>query len=273
MLANALIGLREGLEAALVVSILVAYLVRTGRRDALPRVWAGVGVAVVLSLTAGALLTWTSASMGFEAQELLGGTLSVVAVGFVTWMLFWMRRTARGLRGELEGRASAALGAGGAALAVVAFLAVAREGLETALFLWAAAQSAGSGPRPVVGAVLGLATAVVLARLLYARTVRLDLGRFFTVTGALLVVVAAGVLSYGVHDLQEAGALPGLQALAFDVSAVVPPSSWYGALLKGTVGFSPATTWLEAATWLAYLVPVALLYVRRPAARPVAAAA
>ena len=273
MIANALIGLREGLEASLIVSILVAYLVRTGRRDALPAVWAGVAAAVVLSLSAGALLTWTAASLSFEAQELLGGTLSIVAVGFVTWMVFWMKRTARGLKGELEGKAQAALGIGGSALAVVAFLAVAREGLETALFLWAAAQAAGSGTTPIVGATLGLATAVGLAYLLYARAVRLDLGKFFFVTGAMLIVVAAGVLSYGVHDLQEARFLPGLNALAFDVSDVVPPSSWYGAVLKGTVNFSPATTWLEGLAWLAYLLPVAWLYSRRPAPRAVPAAA
>jgi high-affinity iron transporter len=268
VLANALIGLREGLEASLIVSILVAYLVRTGRRDALPRVWAGVAAAVALSLGAGAVLTWSSASLSFEAQELLGGTLSIVAVGFVTWMVFWMRRTARTLKGDLEGKVEGALGAGGTALVVVAFLSVAREGLETALFLWAATQSAGSGPVPLTGALLGLLLAVAVARLLYTRTVRLDLGRFFTVTGALLVVVAAGVLAYGVHDLQEARLLPGLASLAFDVSDVVPPSSWYGALLKGTVNFSPATTWLEAAAWLAYLLPVAYLYARRPSAAP-----
>jgi high-affinity iron transporter len=270
VLANALIGLREGLEASLIVSILVAYLVRTGRRDALPRVWAGVGAAVGLSLLAGAVLTWTAASLSFQAQELLGGTLSIVAVGFVTWMVFWMKRAARGLKGELEGKVQLALGVGGGALAVVAFLSVAREGLETALFLWAAAQSAGNGPRPIVGAALGLAISVGLAYALYRRAVRIDLGRFFTVTGALLIVVAAGVLSYGVHDLQEAGVLPGLNTLAFDVSDVVHPGSWYAALLKGTVNFSPATTWLEAAAWLAYLVPVAVVYLRRPAARRVA---
>lgn len=270
MLANGLIGLREGLEASLIVSILVAYLVRTGRRDALPRVWAGVGGAVGLSLLAGALLTWTAADLSFTAQELLGGTLSIVAVGFVTWMVFWMKRTARGLKGELEGRAAAALGAGGTALVAVAFFAVAREGLETALFLWAAARSAGSGPTPAVGAFLGLLAGVLLARLLYARAVRIDLGRFFTVTGALLVVVAAGVLAYGVHDLQEAGLLPGLDRLAFDVSAAVPPGSWYGVLLKGTVNFSPATTVLQAAAWLAYVVPVGLLYLRPAAPRRVA---
>ncbi len=210
MLANALIGLREGLEASLVVSILLAYLVRTGRRDGLAPVWAGVGAAVALSLGFGALLTFSTTSLSFTQQELIGGVLSIVAVAFVTGMVFWMRRSARTLKGELEGKVASALVAGSATLALVAFLAVGREGLETALFLWAAAQAAGSGADPIIGAALGLAAAVVLARLLYVRSVTLDLGRFFLVTGALLVVVAAGVLSYGVHDLQEAGVLPGL---------------------------------------------------------------
>lgn len=270
MLANGLIGLREALEASLIVSILVAYLVRTGRRDALPKVWAGVGVAVAVSLLAGALLTWTATDLSFTTQEVLGGTLSIVAVGFVTWMVFWMKRTSRGLKGELEGRADAALGAGGSALAVVAFFAVAREGLETTLFLWAAARSSGSGPLPATGALLGLVAGVVLARLLYARAVRINLGKFFTVTGGLLIVVAAGVLAYGVYDLQEAALLPGLDRLAFDVSTAVPPGSWYGALLKGTVNFSPATTVLQAVAWVAYIVPVAVLYLRPAGARRVA---
>lgn len=274
MLANFLIGLREGLEAALVVSILVAYLVRTGRRDALSLVWAGVGAAVALSLAFGAVLTFTSARLSFQSQELLGGSLSIVAVGFVTWMVFWMRRTARHLKGELEGRVQAALVAGGATLAVVAFLAVGREGLETALFLWAAAQAAGSGSQPLTGATLGLILAVLLAYGLYKRSVRLNLAKFFTVTGSLLVVVAAGVLAYGIHDLQEAGVLPGLNTLAFDVSAQIPPDSWYGTLLRGTVNFTPATTVLQAIAWVAYVVPVLALYFRpqrssAPAPKPV----
>ena len=268
MLANGLIGLREGLEASLIVSILVAYLVRTGRRDALPRVWIGVGAAVVLSLIAGAALTFTAASLTFQQQELLGGTLSIVAVAFVTWMVFWMRRTSRSLKGQLEGKVELALGAGGAALAVVAFLSVAREGLETALFLWAAAQSSGSGSAPITGAALGLTTAVVLAYLLYRRAVKINLASFFKVTGALLIVVAAGVLSYGLHDLQEAGVLPGLSSLAFDVSGAIPPSSWYGTLLRGTVNFTPATTWLQSAAWLAYVLPVVALYFRPLAPAP-----
>jgi high-affinity iron transporter len=271
VLANFLIGLREGLEASLVVSILVAYLVRTGRRDALSLVWAGVGAAVALSLAFGALLTFGATELSFEHQELLGGGLSIVAVGFVTWMVFWMRRTARQLKGELEGRVQAALVAGGTTLALVAFLAVGREGLETALFLWAAAQAAGSGATPLVGATLGLLVAVALAYGLYRRSVKLNLGTFFSTTGILLVFVAAGVLSYGVHDLQEAGVLPGLSTLAFDVSAQVPPDSWYGTLLRGTLNFTPASTVLQTVVWVAYLVPVLALYVR-PQAAPAAPA-
>jgi high-affinity iron transporter len=274
VIANYLIGLREGLEAALVVSILVAYLVKAGRRDRLGPVWVGVLAAVALSLLFGALLTFTSSRLGFEAQEAFGGTLSIVAVGFVTWMVFWMRRTARSLSGELRGRVQAALAMGTGALVLTAFLAVGREGLETALFIWSAVQATGSTTAPVAGAALGLGSAVVLGYLFYRGAVRIDLAAFFRWTGLLLVVVAAGVLAYGVHDLQEAGVLPGLGALAFDVSGAVPPDSWYGTLLKGTLNFSPATTWLQAVAWLAYLVPVLALFLRpartAPASRPAA---
>lgn len=272
MLANYLIGLREGLEATLVVSILVAYLVKTGHRDRLGPVWLGVGSAVVLSIGVGALLTFTSSSLSFTAQERFGGIMSLVAVGFVTWMIFWMRRTARFLKTELHGKLDAALLMGTLALTVTAFVAVAREGLETSLFLWAAAQSTGSGPTPIAGASLGILTAVVLGYLLYRRAVSINLARFFTWTGAGLIIVAAGVLAYGVHDLQEAGDLPGLTSLAFDVSSAIPPDSWYGAVLKGVFNFSPATTWLEAAAWLLYVVPVMVLFFRpAPAPRPAVA--
>src|SRR5204862_1853793 len=131
------------------------------------------------------------------------------------------------------------------------------------LFLWSAVQSTGETTNPVIGATLGLAAAVVIGYLLYKRAVTLNLKTFFTWTGAALVIVAAGVLSYGVHDLQEAGILPGLNNLAFDVSAQVPPASWRGTLLKGTLNFSPATTWLEAVAWVAYLVPTMTLFLRK----------
>jgi high-affinity iron transporter len=262
MTANFLIGLREGLEASLIVVLLMAYLVKTGRRALLPRLWAGVAVAVAVSVAFGALLTFGPRGLTFEAQEAIGGGLSIVAVGLVTWMVFWMARTARTLGGDLKSRVDRAADGAGWGLVAVAALAVGREGLETALFLWAAAQSSGETTTPLVGALLGLAVAAALGYLLHRGVLKVNLTRFFTWTGAALVIIAGGVLAYGVHDLQEAGILPGLHSLAFDVSAAVPPSSWYGTLLKGTLNFSPATTWLEAAAWLLYVTPVLFLYLR-----------
>lgn len=271
MIANYLIGLREGLEAALVVSILVAYLVKTGRRDRLAPVWVGVLAAVGVSLLFGALLTFTSNQMSFQAQEAFGGTLSIVAVGFVTWMVFWMRRTARSLSKELRGRMDAALAMGTGALILTAFIAVGREGLETSLFIWSAIQATGQNTQPVLGAALGLLTSVVIGYLFYKGALKINLAKFFLWTGAILIVVAAGVLAYGVHDLQEAGVLPGLNSLAFDVSGAISPDSWYGTLLRGTVNFTPATTWLQAIAWSAYIVPVFVLFLR-PTRTPVAPA-
>ena len=225
MFANFLIGLREGLEAALVVGILVAYLVRTERTHLLRWVWAGVAVAVTVSIAFGAALTYGPKGLSFEAQELIGGSLSIVAVALITWMIFWMARTARTLRADLHARMDTAATAGPVSVGVMALLAVGREGLETALFLWAGVRATGNTTDPLVGAVLGLAVAVVLGYLVTKGAVRLDLAKFFTWTAVLLIVVAAGVLSYGIHDLQEAGVLPGLNSLAFDVSAQIPPSS------------------------------------------------
>jgi high-affinity iron transporter len=275
---NYLIGLREGLEASLVVVILIAYLVKSDRRMLLPRIWAGVATAVAVSLAFGALLTYGPSRLTFGAQEAIGGGLSVVAVGFVTWMVFWMARSARGLSGELRGSVDRAAGAGRASLALVAALAVGREGLETALFLWAATQAAsggGSTTRPLIGAFLGLLSAVVMGFLFYKGVLKINLSKFFAWTGVILIVVAAGVLAYGVHDLQEAGILPGLNSVAFDVSRQVPPTSWYGTLLKGTLNFSPSTTWLQAVAWVAYVVPTLVLFLRRIRSnnRPPAAAA
>jgi len=261
LVSNGLIGLREGLEAALVVTILVAFLVRTGRRHALKYVWAGTLSAIALSVAAGGLLAYAYATMSFEQQEAFGGFASIVAVAFVTGMIFWMRRAAKAISGQLRGQLDEALKVGPIAVATVAFLAVAREGLETALIFFSNVQSAGSGSTmPLVGIVLGLVAAVVLGYLIYRGAIRINLTKFFTVTGVLLVVVAAGILAYGVHDLQEAGLLPGLNTLAFDVSEYVTTDSWYGALLKGIFNFSPRTTVLEAVVWSGYVVVVLALF-------------
>ncbi|MEV5102941.1 iron uptake transporter permease EfeU [Streptomyces massasporeus] len=261
MFSNYLIGLREGLEASLVVCILIAYLVKTDRRDALKPIWAGIAVAIALAFGFGCALEFGSQELTFQAQEALGGSLSILAVGLVTWMVFWMRRTARHLKSELHGRLDAALAMGTGALVATAFLAVGREGLETALFVWASVHAASDGtPRPLLGVALGLLTAVLLGWLFYRGALRINLAKFFTWTGGMLVVVAAGVLAYGFHDLQEADFLPGLTDKAFDISGTIPPDSWYGTLLKGVFNFQPDPTTLQVGVWLLYLIPTLALF-------------
>ncbi|MDF9808712.1 high-affinity iron transporter [Streptomyces sp. HB372] len=270
MFGNYLIGLREGLEASLVVCILVAYLVKTERRDALKPVWAGIGVACAISLAFGAVLEFGSQELTFEAQELLGGSLSIIAVGLVTWMVFWMRRTARHLKADLHGKLDAALQMGAGALVATALLAVGREGLETALFVWASVRASGEGTSaPLIGVLLGIATAIVLGYLFYRGALKINLAKFFTWTGGMLVIVAAGVLAYGVHDLQEARFLGGLADKAFDVSATIPPDSWYGTLLKGVFNFQPDPTVLQVVVWSLYLVVTMSFFLapQRPSAR------
>jgi high-affinity iron transporter len=267
MLGTFLIGLREGLEASLVVGILIAYVRKIGRDDVVPRIWAGVAIAVALSLGLGALLTFGTYGLTFEAQEIIGGSLSIVAVGLVTWMIFWMARTARGLKRELEHQVDARLDGPGWGLVAIGFVAVAREGLETALFIWSAVRSSDDAPLAWVGAVLGLLTAVGIGWLIYRGIVRINLATFFTWTGALLIVIAAGILAYGIHDLQEAGVLPGpwtqgASGWAFQLSDTIDPSGLPAALLKGTIGFAPDMTKLEIAAWAAYLAVVGTAYAR-----------
>lgn len=263
MFASYLIGLREGLEAALVVGILVAYLVRVDRRDLLRWVWAGVGAAIGLSLAVGAALTFGTATLDDEAAEAFGGVMSLIAVGLVTWMVFWMAARARSMRGELHAALDRAIGAGAWALVLLAFVAVAREGLETALFLWSTVESTGGGGDSLLGAVLGLATSVLLGWAIYRGALRINLATFFTWTGAALVVVAAGVLAYGVHELQEAGLLPGEDDLAFDLTAQIPEDSWYATLIRGVLNLRPAMSVLAVTAWFAYLVPVMTLFLVR----------
>lgn len=262
MLANFLIGLREGLEAGLVVGILVAYLRKVDRRDVLPRLWIGIALALALALGLGALLTWGPYGLSMQAQEAIGGILSIVAVGLVTWMIFWMARHARDLRGELHGQLDRALSGSALGLVMVGIVAVGRESIETALFLWAAAKSETNTMLGVIGAVAGILTAVALAYLVYRGAMRINLGRFFFWTGLFLIVVAAGVFAYGLGDLQEAGLLPGAGQAAYSIAAVVSPTSWYGIVLAGVFNFTPEPTWLQVIGWTAYLVVVLALFVR-----------
>ncbi|MFC4011643.1 iron uptake transporter permease EfeU [Nonomuraea purpurea] len=260
--ASYLIGLREGLEAALVVSVLVAFLVKSDRKDRLPQVWTGVGAAVALSVGFGALLTFTAARLGHTGQELFDAITSLLAVVFVTAMIFWMRRAARALSGELRGKLSDALEVGSTAVIAMAFLAVAREGLETALLFFASVQGATATAAPLIGITLGLLTSVLIGWGIYRSAVRVNLTTFFTWTGLLLILVAAGIFKYGVHDLQEAGVLPGLSTYAFDISAIMPADSWYGTLLSGMLNITPQPSVAEAVAWVVYLVPTLFLFLR-----------
>lgn len=291
MLATFLIGLREGLEAALVVGILIAYLTHIGRRDVLPRLWAGIALAVALALVIGAVLTFGAYALTFEAQELIGGLLSLLAVGMVTWMIFWMQRTARTLKSSLEGELDRALATGGLwGIVLIGFVSVAREGIETTLLLWSMVRSFGDSPEVLTGALLGIAAAVVLGWLLARGMIRIDLRLFFAWTGAVLVIVAAGVLAYALHDLQEAGVLPGPFSAAatidpatgavgvglpgfpfgwaFDVRAQIAPTGALAVVLQATIGFMPQMTWLQVAAWTLYLAVVGTFFVRGLRRRP-----
>ena len=260
MLANFLIGLREGLEASLIVGILIAYLVKTDRRHEIRYVWLGVAIALAVSIAFGIGLNLTQQALTFEAKEAFGGTMSLIAVGFVTWMIFWMRATARSIKGELEGRIDSALAMGPLTLALVAFVAVGREGVETSMFTWVTGEAVADNASPYIGTVMGLTIAVILGISIYLGAVRINLGKFFTWTGAFLVVVAAGVLAYAIHDLQEAGILPGLNNTVFNISSTLSLDSWLGTVLKGTFNYNPAPTWLEFVAWLAYLIPVMTIF-------------
>jgi high-affinity iron transporter len=270
MLATYLIGLREGLEATLVVSILIAFLVKSQRTDRLKQVWAGVGLAVLVSVVFGWLLSYTQTTLlkDYRQQELFEAITSIAAVVFVTWMIFWMRRAARGIAGELRNKLQDALAMGSLAVAVMAFLAVVREGLETSLIFYSAVQGADLNGGPLYALIGGIATSIAIGYLMYATAVRINLSKFFTITGVLLILVAAGIFKYGLHDLQEAGILPGIGTIAYHVGGVLDPSMWYTALLSGMFNITAEPTVLEVIAWIAYGVPVLILFLRRPLRKP-----
>jgi high-affinity iron transporter len=273
--ASYLVGLRDGLEAALVVTILLTVVARSGRRDAVAPLWTGVGLAVLAAAGLGAVLTYVATTLLSGVRlEVFEAVTSLVAVGLVTWMIFWMRRSARTLKSELTGKLTDALGMGPAAIAAIAFVAVIREGVEMVLLVFSAAQAAAQTVAPLAGVVAGVLTAVLLGWLMYKAVARVNLGRLFTWTAVLLILVAAGIAKYAVHGFQVAGALPGHGAVAYDLSTTVEPTSWYGTLLAATVNLTPSATVLEIGVWIAYAAGVLLLFFRparsapkRPAAK------
>ena len=256
MLSTFIIALREGLEAALIVGILMAYLVKTNRTHLRTPLWTGVILALLLSFGLGAVLSFTSHELGPHGEEIFAGTLALAAVALVTWMVFWMKRTAQNMRHELENKVDQAVHVGSFAMALTAFVAVAREGLETALFIYTNFGTVKTSVAPSVGLVLGLASAVGLGFLIYRRAITFNLGKFFQITGVALIVVAAGVLANGIGDLQSAGWLPGAGTNAWNIDSWMSPNSFVASVLGGSIGFSTTMSWLQVSCWAIYLSAV-----------------
>ncbi len=263
MLSTFIIALREGLEAALIVGILMAYLVKTNRVHLRKPLWIGVTLALLLSLGLGAILSFTSHELGPHGEEIFAGTLAVIAVALVTWMVFWMKRTARNMRHELESKVDHAVHVGSFAIALTAFVAVAREGLETALFIYTNFGTVKTSVAPSVGLVLGLAAAVGLGFLIYRRAITFDLGKFFKITGVALIIVAAGVLANGIGDLQGAGWLPGGSTQAWNIDSWMSPDSFVASVLGGSIGFSTTMSWLQVGVWAVYLFSILPAYLSK----------
>jgi high-affinity iron transporter len=276
MAAAFFVMLREGLEAALIVGILSGYLGRIGRRDALGRVWLGVIAAAALSFVAGVVVIVTIGELPEAVSATLEATAALLAVGVVTWMLFWMRRQGRALKGELEQQVSNAFSRGSTnAIVGLAFVAVLREGLETALFLLAIFQSNnGEAAATLVGALGGLAIAVLIGFAIFRAGVRVNLRRFFSVTGVVLIFVAAGLLIFAVDEFIDAGVIAKTGVL-FDLGGLLPGDSNLGSLLHGLFGYVPDPTFLQGALYVLYLVPVLTLFLfgdRLPRRRQVVSA-
>lgn len=263
MLITFVIGLREGLEAALVVGIVAACLVQRGRADALRHVWAGVVLAVLICLGVGVGLWALTSELDQAAQEALETVIGLVAVAMVTWMIVWMGRHARTMASELRASTERSLAAGSLwALVGMAFLAVMREGIETVVFLLAVFRSATDRAAASFGAVAGIAVAVVLGHLFYRGGVRIDLARFFRITGVVLVLVAAGLLVGSAHTAHEAGWLDAGQQRVLDLSAVAGEGRITNPLFAGLLGIPATPVLAEVVLWLAYTVPMLVLVLR-----------
>jgi high-affinity iron transporter len=265
-----LTGLREGVEAALIVSIILAYLAKTGNQRHFGKIWLGAGAAVALSIAIGVLLFVTIGGFEEPAEQIFEGFAMVIAASVVTWMLFWMRRTAANIKGQLHAGVDRALVEGGIfGLAILAFTAVIREGIETALFLMGQATAAGTqASSTLVGAVIGLVIAVGIGYALYRGARIINLRTFFNWTGIALIFIAAGLLSHGIHEFIEAGWISFGTGTAFDISGILPHEPDAGALgvvgsiLRALVGYTSTPEWITFVAWLAYIVVVLYLYTR-----------
>lgn len=256
MLPSYLLSLREGIEAALIVGIVLGALRQMRRTDLSSAVWMGVLSASVLSVLAGVLLTTFGLSFEGRSEQLFEGIAMLLAAGVLTWMIFWMNRQARSIKGELEsGVHKAAFEGGKRGLFALAFLAVLREGIELALFL-VASVFASDVQQTLIGAFLGLGTAILLGWSLFATTVRLDLRRFFQVTGFLLILFAAGLVAHGVHEFNEAGVIPAVIEHVWDINPILDENSTLGSMLKALFGYNGNPSLTEVLSYFAYFAAI-----------------
>lgn len=256
MLPSYLLSLREGIEAALIIGIVLGALRQMRRTELIPAVWLGTLSAVALSLLGGVLLTTLGLSFEGAAEKIFEGITMILAAGLLTWMIFWMSHTARTLKSDIESEVHrAAFGTGKRAVFFVAFLAILREGIELALFLTASV-FATDWLQTTLGAILGLGTAILLGWSIFTAIIRLDLRRFFQVTGFLLILFAAGLVAHSVHEFNEVGWIPAVIEHVWDINAIVEENSTFGQLLKALFGYNSNPSLTEVLAYAAYFLAV-----------------
>jgi len=254
MLSALLITFREGLEAALIIGIILAYLASTDNRDRFKPVWIGTILAVIVSLVAGAVIYFSAGKLEGRSEEIFEGIATLTAAGVLTWMIFWMRKQAINIKKHLHAQIQSALGSGSTlGLLGLAFFAVVREGIETVLFLFASVRVAESALLSAVGGVLGLGVAIAIGYSIYKGTSKLNLSAFFKVTGVLLILFAAGLLAHGIHELQEAGIIPVVIEHVWDIDHVLPEASVIGRFLTAIFGYNANPSLLEVIAYFIFL--------------------
>ncbi|OGO19039.1 MAG: hypothetical protein A2Z15_06875 [Chloroflexi bacterium RBG_16_50_11] len=255
MLGSLLITLREGLEAALIIGIILAYLAKTGNRQGFKPIWIGAGLGVLASLVIGVIIYFTASELQGSAEQIFEGTVMFIAVGVLTWMIFWMRKQAVNIKAHLQAQIQSALTSGSSlALVVMAFLAVVREGIETVLFLFATTRTAESPLTFTLGGLLGLLAAVLIGYAIYKGTSRLNLSLFFNVTSVILILFAAGLLAHGIHEFNEAGLIPPVIEHVWDTNGLIQEKSTFGSFLTALSGYNANPSLTEIISYLLFLI-------------------
>jgi high-affinity iron transporter len=263
MFSSLLITLREGLEAALIIGIILAYLSRTNNRHGFRPVWIGTSLAVLISLITGATIFLLAGEFSGQAEEIFEGFAMFIAAGVLTWMIFWMRKQAIDIKAHLHAQVQSVLANGSSlGLIILAFVVVVREGIETVLFLFAATRTAESPVLFTIGGFLGLAIAIGIGYSIYKGSSRLNLRAFFNLTSLVLIVFAAGLLAHGIHEFHEAGIIPPVIEHVWDTNNILPEKSTFGQFLTALVGYNGNPSLIEVGAYFVYLISALSIYFR-----------